>query len=534
MAAIRFPSIQDRLLLLVVVIAVFLSRAGLERARPTTQSDLAWHLNGAYSLLHGHGLMREVVDSYDWSATVWEPLIYWPPGYSLTAAAIGFFTGDMLQAAWVLQLIFLLLFLATTYLLADHFGVSAQAFALMIVPFGLPFHFLDGFSCTDLPSLAFYQLGVYLVLVGFRERKGPVFHLAAGVVLFIAGTFRYAYYPILLAPPAALFLSGILVKKPRVWKNAMYLMAAIFLCLLLQSAANLYYAGSAAYLEPQSAMKLHPENLSHFNNFVTAAFFGLERSPWITRLAAASPDAGRAIKWFGWGLAGILAAIVVDSARRKWRPIKTSAQTDEGHLLLHLAVATIATNVTLLIYLSLTCAPQTDWTTYWTYVGENRYFAPAMLCFLWWFACLASSGRGQGMMRRLPLAILSASFLFSMAGASVELYRNTPSHSVLVSRDLLSAATKIRNLSGQMAERPVVVSPLDNAPLLALYGARIVRMEEYNSFIEDQKIPSSRPLPVLFWCPQPLSDEEKKFLDVNGAKEILRLRATSLFKMGTW
>jgi hypothetical protein len=516
-----------------MLLAVFLSRAGLERAKPNTQSDLGWHLNGAYNLLQGHGLHREVAGSHDWSQTVWEPLIYWPPGYSLAAAAIGAFAKDLLLAAWILQLLAWLIFLGSCWLLSRLLGISTQAFALAIVPFGLPFHFVSRFSCSDMPALAFFQLGTGLVLLAWRDRKGAKWFVAAGVLLFGAGFFRYAYYPVIFVPPAAVFLSGVLTKDRRSRWNAAYAAAAIVVCLGLQTAGNLRYAGSAAYVEPLGERRLHPENLARIDNFPAETFFDLAWHPWVRRVASAGRSADLAVKGIGLALAALLAAIFIRSALKQ----KIGKDDPEGAtetLFVWISAGTVAANVISLAYLSLTFAPQTDWTAHWTYVGENRYFAPSMMCLLWWMARLASSGRAVKLWSRMPIAVLSASFLFSLAGAAADLRQGEPGTAVLISRDMLTAATKIRLLSSQMEERPVVVSPFDNAPLLSLYGARIVRMEEYPYIIADQKVYSSRPLPVLVWCPRPASAEEKLYLEITGAREIMKLRASSLYKIGTW
>src|SRR4051812_29265779 len=81
-------------------------------SRMTTQlyffrlgDDRSFQLLGAKNLLAGHGITVNQVFANDLSHQVFQPIVGWPPGYSVLVAIFALITGDVTFAAIIFDLI---------------------------------------------------------------------------------------------------------------------------------------------------------------------------------------------------------------------------------------------------------------------------------------------------------------------------------------------------------------------------------------------------------------------------------------------
>ncbi len=530
-----FSAVSRRLpgsLLGLLLVFAFLARMNQEIVKPNNASDKAWQVNGSYNLLHGRGLARYVVELHDWSRTIREPLVYWPPGYSLLLALLGLAIRDLMLSALILQACAILFFLATVHLMARILGLDKRIYALILATLCLPGHFIDRFACTDLLALSAFQFAVLLTLYGLKFRWGKAFHVALGIAVFLPGLFRYAYYPIMFAIPLALPFIGRKLGEKRICVNGLLMGAGTGACLIGLSLINFLNWRTMWYMEPRTSSELHLNNLTRFNSFVFETFFNPEDSRLI-----------HGLKERGWlndrvftVLSVLLTAMLLIAVWRFVR-IRLAFPEKDGKPLLEksfylVAVFAVLLNVTSLIYLSLRCEPQTDWTNYWTYVGENRYFAPSMLCLLWCAALAATAQIRKREYIQWPLLLMAASLLYASVNLAMLLHGHSlPPLFRQPDDDLAKVGCLVRQMAPAAGKRLVVLAPFDISPFLALSGCEISRPEEYMDFISLSSIPTSQDLEILLWTGQTLSEEEENFIAISKAEAIAHLGKSTLYRI---
>lgn len=90
-----------------------LSRATFEIYYTDYLTDKSCHVAGAVNLLNGHGLQPGSTDLTDLARVNYEPLVGWPPGYSLLLAPLIALSGNVLVAISIVDVGFVVLFLFT-------------------------------------------------------------------------------------------------------------------------------------------------------------------------------------------------------------------------------------------------------------------------------------------------------------------------------------------------------------------------------------------------------------------------------------
>jgi hypothetical protein len=195
-----------------------------------------------------------------------------------------------------------------------------------------------------------------------------------------------------------------------------------------------------------------------------------------------------------------------------------------------MAFMAVVLNVGSLVYLSLRYAPQTTWTAYWTYVQENRYFAPSMLCVLFCTAIVASAHFKNRRYLNLPFFIIATSLLFSGINFSWCLHQGqVPSMFRPPNDDLAQAGRIINGIVGSAHKKVVVLSTFDNLPLLSIHGCSIVSPEQ--RYLLQPSIKTSQDLIVIVWTAAEPSEAAKRFIEVHNGEIIAELDESVIYKM---
>jgi hypothetical protein len=218
----------------------------------------------------GHGISLSKVLSSDLSATVYESLINWPPGYSVLLSPFYLlFNNNYILAGLALDIlaaISLIVICRRILKLLETPIYLVNIFTLFTGFFIYYFYFI---SSSDSIAITFFAAAIYHTLLILKKDK-PTLNNSAWLIilLFLAGFIKYLFIPIVFIIPLFLFLKGYgepanLTGSQRAVLRKTGIISFLGLALLF-SILLIYQkitSGSAAYIsEPSRGW--FPENLN--------------------------------------------------------------------------------------------------------------------------------------------------------------------------------------------------------------------------------------------------------------------------------
>lgn len=336
-------------------------------------SDKARQLQGAYELLHGHGVSYK---SYDLKTfqPAYVPIVEWPPAYSFLVAGVSFFTGgDVYKASFVLDGLALtglwLCLLWLTSLL--RFGLMPRCVLFLFLGVSKPP--LNAILSSDLLGtvvfLAACGLALWHVSTPPQGRKPVAFFTGQAVCLFLMVSLKYSLLPACVAVGAS-FLLYSFFSKEKFYKTGLALLGIFGLCLFVVFLYNHIISGRVnvmhnRYLSQERSLQF--SNLSLFNPFIVATFFHLDllyQRFFIPAVHAAA-----------LALTAALFAVISISIVQKMR--RTEARFFD-YFVFTVSFSVIAFLSALSVYLPRDVHPTHEW----TYVKDFRYFSPAVFMVL--------------------------------------------------------------------------------------------------------------------------------------------------------
>jgi hypothetical protein len=517
-------------LLFALLFSAFLLRVNQEIVQPDYYSDKAWQIQASYNILHGLGFSRSYADINDLSRNRIEFILAWPPGYSLLLALVNLIIKDLLRSAFALEILAIAILLFAVHKLAALLTLDSRVYALLLASLCLPAHFIDRLTTTDLLSLSAFQLGIYLALQGIKQARGPVFFAAVGLVCFLAGFLRYAYYPVLFVVPFSLIIIGVNTRDKSTCAKGLISASTASACLIGLWLFQVMHSTTAW----SPTQKLSPKplftNLLHLNNFTFDTFYSRDESFGLDLLRREHVLNDESLTFISSFLALALLVMLLHHFVFQRRFL---AHNSQGNLINNyclIAFLTVVLNVSSLAYLSLRYEPQTEWTTYWTYVQENRYFAPSMLCVLLCAALVASAHLKNKRYINLPFFVIATSLLLSGINFSWCLYqRQIPPLFRPPNDDLARAGRIISEIVGRAHKKVVVLGTFDNLPLLSIRGCSIAPPER--RFHSQPSIKTSQDLIVILWTAAQPTEVEKRLIEVHNGERLAELDESLLYKM---
>lgn len=291
-----------------------------------------------------------------------------PRGLSMLAAWIYSLSGDWLKSLfWIDILGLCLLWVATAFFYGLFRKHLTPAFLWILwAVLGCSSGPLHPLPTQDLMAISAYLLGLVLLLWGQERGFSWQQQLGAGVCLLVAVWVRWAYLPLVALLPVY-FL----------WENR-------------QGGRSWFFLGHAWMILPMGfiAWTVALRTLTGLPYVATD-----ESALFVSHIALIDPFIWKTLVYFGpqhleglldrfpvlpsWLPAGLqysslmMALALLGIWYRVWRMADAGWRLAAG-----LAGFVAAINLILLLYLSLIHPPERDWTAYWTFVMETRYFVP--------------------------------------------------------------------------------------------------------------------------------------------------------------
>ncbi|MEL6675500.1 MAG: hypothetical protein AAFR61_25050 [Bacteroidota bacterium] len=296
------------------------------------------------------------------------------PAYAGVVALAYLLTGDWLTASFGTDAVLLILILwGWAQLLAWLLGGWRSwwiVFFLLWQAFSpAPLHYMAG---GGLLSLAAFLWAVYALLLHLnRPQAGFVLGPVYLGLLALAAWSRYAYFPFLFLPLGAWGGKSLWQKKAIPWK---LLSSLLFLTLIGVMSLAWGKDWSESYLTAQTRQWFW-EHWLHWDPFPFKAFFyfGI---PHELGLFYIHESLYYGLSLLAYLVSGLILLLLMWQGWNIWK--QAEAPTAWGLYLGTLALV-LAANLVMLAYLSLVWPPQDwNWTGFWTFVMETRYYMPSM------------------------------------------------------------------------------------------------------------------------------------------------------------
>ena len=224
--------------------------------------DRMFQVQAMQNFTNGHGFSLATVLPNDLSATIYEPLIKWPPGYSLLVSPFYYlFNQNSLIAGFffdMLVAIALIIFSRLILKILDTPMYLINIFTLLTAFFIYHFYLI---SCSDAIAITFFIMAVYFTLVLLKKNQLSAKTLVALILsLFLSGFIKYQYIPIIFIIPAFLFLKGYCDKNASIRKAGVISFLCLAFLFIFLFIYQKYTAGSAVYIS-ETTRGFFPENL---------------------------------------------------------------------------------------------------------------------------------------------------------------------------------------------------------------------------------------------------------------------------------
>ncbi len=336
--------------------------------------DASFQVLATQHLVEGQGISLASVNPADLSQTLYEPLLNWPPGYSLLLAPFYLlFQHNYIAAGITLDLLAAILLVFAGRKILRQLELPAylvNGFTLCTTFFIYYFYFI---ASSDAIAISLFVYAIALLQKGMIEKHYRIGALLViGLLLTLVAWIKYLFLPAVFVLPAFLLLNGYRCNE------AVARRAGLILGLLLVAGvgALLLYqrtvSGTAGYIsQPQRGF--FPRHLLDFYPFLPASFLQPQTLSALTGLPSETGTTiYRVYQVLHVGLMFAWIYFLVRGLRRKpWQP----AQRFEWlSFLLALSVTLI------LLLLSLRVAREEILPgLFWTYAEEARYYG---LCFV--------------------------------------------------------------------------------------------------------------------------------------------------------
>jgi hypothetical protein len=344
-------------------------------AGPPLEHDAGNQLGAVHQILDGHGVSLPIVtDSTHLSALTYQPMTQWTVTFSLLLAVFQLFTGDLWWSAmlvqWLIVLIFFNAWFVITETLSDFFSIPVRlALWLFWIVIYNPVQ-----TSTDGLALAVFSASLALLIIGLkRQTRLGQWVVLSGLVMALAMSLRYAYWPLLVVVPGSLLFYAILNKRYE-WIKWAFLHGVLSVIgigavmLWNQVTANILVRGYLSVNDERPSQLLF-ENLRPFVPFPAQAL-GAVSSLRIIGGELKLPEI--AINSALWLMAAIF---ILGLLSMLWHTAR-KPQADTVHPAWVIFATGFLLTIVLTVYLSYLSITTEKFWGWWIYVQDMRFFHP--------------------------------------------------------------------------------------------------------------------------------------------------------------
>lgn len=358
---------------------------------PNFHFDNSFSVAAAQNVADGNGFVTRQVLPEDLSKIIYDPINKWPPGYSWMVAAAMPLVSDVVHATYVVNAFSIFCFLLGIYLTLSALRFPRDAMNGFIIFAGFfPYPFLGAWF-ADLAAVAFFMLGIGLIMHAHSSKKMITLKAVAAALLCAYCIFlKYLYLPVAILPLIVWGWSAMRTKQRRqfiaAFTGSMIVMTAAVLLLLYQSR----HSGQPVYVNP-TGRGFFPSHLLEIGALIPASLVDQDfMTVQLARLLRVQYGTAELIlRVINYALMAALAFWVI-----RWWKTGGSGSTEETrtgrarwnrNLYAFIVLVVSAATTGMLVFMSLTFAPYSgEFTPFWTYVEELRYYAIVIVFIQQW------------------------------------------------------------------------------------------------------------------------------------------------------
>jgi hypothetical protein len=401
-----------RLRWLLLTQALLLNGLAVYLDGPLLGTDQGFQTAAAISMLAGHGITNPVFEVSDVSATVYKPLVWWPPLYSFMAAGMMAIIHDPWWVTLLLTALARAGLLIAIFLLLESLDIDSHIKVLMWLYWAFiypPTTSRIDTGPTDYWSDAFFVLGVAFAVHSLVvARRKYLWSGLAGVAIGMTSAFRYAGAPLIAILPAGYSFYFVITRDRKYISHAIICASCSALLVLPTIVFQRTFSGAGQlYSAIQGSAVLPP--LANVSPFPIIAF-GLGND-WL-------PGSEHTVLlWMmsGFVLEVFIAILCVHIIRAFRARALNHGYSDPSTFLYAVGFFTIVLVTGMLIYLSAVGPRLVR-----TFANESRYYVPTSIFLVLALFTAVSRKHVPSTAWRIPVAVFLLA-VTTVAGAS-ELY----------------------------------------------------------------------------------------------------------------
>lgn len=235
--------------------------------------DISYQVIATHNFVSENGISIAKVMAPDISAVVYEPLINWPPGYTLLQAPLYIlFNKNYIASGLILDMagaLVLIIYSRKILRILDVPLYYINLFTLFTSFFIYPFYFI---ASTDSLAVSFFLIALFLALSIIKnssriEKRTLVF----SITLLICGLLKYLFISLIFILPTLLMVKGWLDrnKQVKIAGLASFIALSLLTGILLAWQKNI--SGAAVFIS-ETRRGFYPDHLLDMYPFITASF----------------------------------------------------------------------------------------------------------------------------------------------------------------------------------------------------------------------------------------------------------------------
>jgi hypothetical protein len=337
--------------------------------------DASYQTIATKNFVAGHGITIDSVLPSDLSTIIYEPLVKWPPGFSLLLSPFYLLTGGNYIIAGILLhsicAIALIFYTRALLRIFDNPLFLINIYTIVVSFFIYSFYFIIS---SDAITTSFFVAGCYYTLSFFKAQEYSIKKIIAASVGFLICAFtKYLLMPVAFIIPVYLIAKGYFTNNRRIKRSGfisiLILLVGITSLLLYQKQLS----GSATYVSPAKS-GFFPQNLLDAYPVFPSAFLSPDTLSLLSN--------NLSVYSFTYHLYQLIYLIVVVAlVYGLFNLFQTFSRTNSLHkTFFHLSLLVFFALVGVLAILSvLTAKGQETPGRLWTYIQEPRYYGPLVV-----------------------------------------------------------------------------------------------------------------------------------------------------------
>ncbi|HUR65944.1 MAG TPA: hypothetical protein VMZ03_06305 [Chitinophagaceae bacterium] len=334
--------------------------------------DTSFQVIATQNFVAGHGISTAVVNPTDLSATIYQPLVNWPPGYSLLLTPFYIASGhNYLIACFTLDILAAIAIILLCRKILKQLDVYLPVINLFTLFTSFFIYYFYYTGSTDSISIAFFLAAIYFTLTAIQSnQKWTSRALVTGTCLLLSAGLKYLFFPVVFTLPVFLFIYGVQHSsagaKKAAWLSFSIIAVGIAALFLYQKSIS----GTGAHIS-SPGRGFFPEHLLRAYPFIPCSFI----TPNTLRKLPGDTGASVLNTFRVLHLLVYLSILVIALTIFIRKGLK-NASLSKVFLFLALSISLAITLV--LVFLSLVVdkelMPPDRW---WTYVEDARYYGLA-------------------------------------------------------------------------------------------------------------------------------------------------------------